>query len=49
VEDKVEDRRNPAAAEMGKKGGKARAAKVDPERRREIAQKAAAKRWDLSK
>lgn len=29
----------------GKKGGKARAEKLTPERRREIAQKAAAKRW----
>jgi hypothetical protein len=34
-----------AAAELGSRGGKARAAKMTPERRREIAKKAAAKRW----
>jgi len=30
---------------MGKRGGKARAEKMTPERRAEIAKKAAAKRW----
>lgn len=34
-----------AAAELGRKGGKARAANMTPERRAEIARKAAAKRW----
>jgi len=34
-----------AAAEMGRKGGAKRAAKLSPERRSEIAKKAAAKRW----
>jgi hypothetical protein len=34
-----------AAAELGRKGGKARAAAMSPERRSEIARKAAAKRW----
>lgn len=34
-----------AAAELGRKGGKARAVKMSPERRAEIARKAAAKRW----
>lgn len=34
-----------AAAELGRKGGKARAAKMSPERRAEIARKAAQKRW----
>jgi len=34
-----------AAAELGKLGGVARARKLTPERRREIAQKAAAQRW----
>jgi hypothetical protein len=34
-----------AAAELGRKGGKARAAKMTPERRKAIAQKAAAQRW----
>ena len=41
--------KNPAAVELGRlgglKGGKARADKLSPERRREIAQKAARKRW----
>ena len=45
----VEDTRDPLAVELGRrgglKGGKARAAKLTPEQRREIAQKAAAKRW----
>lgn len=35
---------NPAA-EMGRKGGAARAKAMTPERRAEIARKAAAKRW----
>jgi hypothetical protein len=34
-----------AAAQMGKLGGKARAAAMTPERRAEIARAAAAKRW----
>lgn len=33
------------AAEMGRKGGRARAETVTPEQRSEIARKAAAKRW----
>jgi hypothetical protein len=45
VEDKVEDKRDPAAVAMGKKGGKARAGKITPERRAEIARKAASARW----
>jgi len=43
------DGKNPAAVTLGRlgglKGGKARAQKLSPERRREIAQKAAQKRW----
>lgn len=39
------DRAKSAAAELGARGGKARAAKMTPERRAEIAKKAAAKRW----
>jgi hypothetical protein len=45
----IEDARDyvaSAAAQMGKLGGKARAANMTPERRKEIAQKAAAKRWN---
>ncbi|MEO5928996.1 MAG: hypothetical protein ABIR47_03600 [Candidatus Kapaibacterium sp.] len=41
--------KNPAAVELGRlgglKGGKARAAKMTPERRKEIAKKAAETRW----
>lgn len=37
--------KDPAAAALGRKGGAARAASMDPERRAEIARKAAAKRW----
>ncbi len=45
--------KNPAAVELGrlggKKGGKARAESMTPERRKEIAKKAAAKRWSNNK
>ena len=34
-----------AAAQLGSKGGKTRAEKLSPERRSEIARKAAARRW----
>ena len=34
-----------AAAALGSRGGKARAAQMTPQRRREIAKKAAATRW----
>ena len=41
--------KDPAAVELGRKGGlkggKARASKLSPERRKEIAKKAAEKRW----
>lgn len=40
-----DDGKDPAAKAMGAKGGKARAAKLTPEQRSEIAKKAAAKRW----
>src|SRR5579863_1997555 len=36
---------DPAASAMGKKGGPARAASMTPERRAEIAKRAAEKRW----
>lgn len=49
AEDRVEDKRNPAAVELGRKGGqkggKARADRLTPERRKEIAQEAAKRRW----
>jgi len=41
----VDDGKDPAAKALGKKGGAARAANMTPERRAEIAKKAAAKRW----
>lgn len=44
VEDEREELTS-AAAQLGRKGGKARAEKMSPERRAEIARKAAAKRW----
>ena len=46
VEDERDEKLTSAAAEMGRAGGKKRAENMTPERRREIAQKAAAKRWD---
>lgn len=49
VVDAVEDGKDAAATELGRlgglKGGKARAKTLSPERRAEIARKAAAKRW----
>ena len=44
-----EDGKNPAAVALGRlgglKGGKARASKLSPEQRKEIARKAAQSRW----
>lgn len=52
AEEAPEDHRNPAAVALGRmgglKGGKARAAKMTPEQRRESARRAAAKRWASS-
>ena len=46
VEDTIaDDGKDPAAKALGKKGGAARAKSMTPERRAEIAKKAAAKRW----
>lgn len=48
-EPEEEPKKNPAAVELGrlggKKGGKARAASLTPKQRSEIAKKAAAARW----
>ncbi len=44
-EDIDDDGKNKAAAELGRKGGKARAEKLSKKRRAEIARKAAKKRW----
>ncbi len=43
-----DDDKNKAAVELGRKGGKARAERLTPEQRTEIARKAAAKRWGKS-
>jgi hypothetical protein len=40
-----EEGKDPAAVAMGKKGGKARAARMTPEERRKIASRAAETRW----
>jgi general stress protein YciG len=41
----ADDGKDPAAKALGRKGGKARAEAMPPERRTEIARKAAATRW----
>ena len=41
----IDDGKDPAAKALGKKGGAARAKSMSPERRAEIAKKAAQKRW----
>jgi hypothetical protein len=45
IEDHVDDGRDSAAAELGRRGGKARAANLTSDQRAEIARKAAKKRW----
>ena len=44
-EDYGEKPKDEAAAAMGRKGGKARASKLSPEERSDIARRAAATRW----
>jgi len=52
IVDKATSEKNPAAVALGRRGGlvggKARAEKLTPERRKEIAKAAAAKRWEKS-
>lgn len=45
VQDAVEDRRNPAAVEMGRKGGAARARQLTKKERSNAARSAARARW----
>ncbi len=45
VQDSIADKKYAAAAELGSKGGKARAAAMTPEKRAQVAKKAAAKSW----
>ena len=53
VEDRVEDKRSPAAVELGRlggiKGGKARANKLTAVQRRTSAKNAARARWDKTR
>ena len=44
-ETRADEGKDQAAVSLGRKGGKARAENMSPERRAEIAKKAAAKRW----
>ncbi len=49
IEDETtDDGKNKAAQELGRLGGKARAAKLSKKRRAEIAKTAAQKRWEKS-
>ena len=43
--DQAKDGKNPAAVELGRKGGRARATALSARKRREIAKKAARSRW----
>jgi hypothetical protein len=45
-EDKGDDGKDKAAQSLGRRGGRARAVSTSPERRAEIARKAAKKRWE---
>jgi hypothetical protein len=49
IEDQTDPLLSSAAAELGRKGGKKRAESLTPERRAEIARKAAKKRWNKEK
>ena len=49
VEDRVEDGKSEAAAELGRKGGMARAAKLSKRKRTQIAREGAKKRWESKK
>jgi hypothetical protein len=46
IEELETDRVKSAAAELGSRGGKARAARLSAERRSEVARTAARKRWN---
>lgn len=45
IEEKTDNGKDKAAVELGRKGGRARAKRLTPERRSAIAQKAAKARW----
>ena len=46
IEEEIDDGKNPAAVELGRKGGQARAKKLSKKRRAEIAKRAARARWE---
>jgi hypothetical protein len=46
VTEKIDTGGESSAADMGRRGGRARAAKLSPQRRRAIAKQAAKKRWE---
>ena len=46
TDEKTDDGKDMAAVSLGRRGGRARAKSITPERRAEIARKAAAKRWN---
>ena len=48
IEEDTDDGKDKAAVELGRKGGRARAAKLGKERREEIARLAAQARWRKS-
>lgn len=45
ADDVIDDGKDKAAQSLGRRGGKARAEKMTPDRRSEIAKQAARKRW----
>jgi hypothetical protein len=45
IEEDIDPEKSAAAVELGSRGGKARASRLTPEQRKEIAMKAAIKRW----
>jgi hypothetical protein len=49
IEDRVDDGKSEAAAELGRKGGAARAKSLSKKKRTEIARRAAERRWSKQK
>jgi hypothetical protein len=49
IEEDIDKPMQSAAAELGRRGGAARAAKLSKKRRSEIARKAASKRWSKAR
>lgn len=49
ADDVIDDGKDPAAKSLGSRGGKKRAENMTPERRAEIAKKAAESRWNKTR